>query len=177
MPALAAPLCIRPASQPPTASGFVASGARGFVAPAACAFQETLSHAGRNGIAILLAEDNPANIRVTRALLETLGCDVTPAHNGLETVSLYHEQAFDLVLMDCQMPEMDGYEAARAIRQIEMFQARRTPIIALTAYAMEGSWEASLDSGMDDQITKPLTMADLTDKLLQWLTTTEVHQV
>jgi CheY-like chemotaxis protein len=115
-------------------------------------------------------------MRVTRALLETLGCHVAPACNGLEAVGLYREHAFDLVLMDCQMPEMDGYEAARAIRQIEAFQARRTPIIALTAHAMEGSREASLESGMDDQITKPLMMAALTEKLLEWLVAAEVHQ-
>jgi len=71
--------------------------------------------------------------------------------------------------MDCQMPEMDGYEATRAIRQIEGFQGRRTVIVALTAHAMAGSREASLESGMDDQLTKPLTMAALTTKLLEWL--------
>jgi CheY-like chemotaxis protein len=71
--------------------------------------------------------------------------------------------------MDCQMPEMDGYEATRCIRQREGFEGRHTPIIALTAHAMEGSREASLQSGMDDQITKPLTMAVLTGKLLEWL--------
>jgi CheY-like chemotaxis protein len=77
--------------------------------------------------------------------------------------------------MDCQMPEMDGYEATRAIRQIESFQQRRTPIVALTAHAMEGSRELSLESGMDDQITKPLTMATLTGKLLEWLVAAEAH--
>jgi CheY-like chemotaxis protein len=125
-------------------------------------------------VSILLVEDNPANMRVTQALLETLGCRVTPARNGLEAVGTYRENRFDLVLMDCQMPEMDGYEATRAIRQIEGFQGRRTPIIALTAHAMEGSRNASLESGMDDQITKPLTMAALVGKLLEWLVPAEV---
>ncbi len=143
--------------------------------PTGRAFQAALSRAGRSDIAILLVEDNAANMRVTQALLETLGCRVTPAHNGLEAVSLYRENRFDLVLMDCQMPEMDGYEATRAIRQIERFQQRHTPIVALTAHAMEGSREASLDSGMDDQITKPLTMAALTGKLLEWLVAAEAH--
>jgi CheY-like chemotaxis protein len=77
------------------------------------------------------------------------------------------------VLMDCQMPEMDGYEATRAIRQVEGFEDRRTPIVALTAHAMEGSREASLASGMDDQLTKPLTMNALTAKLLEWLVPVE----
>lgn len=140
-----------------------------FVSPAGEAFRSALAQSGRLEIAILLVEDNPANMRVTQALLESLGCYVTPAVNGLEAVNLYRESRFDLVLMDCQMPEMDGYEATRLIRQIEGFQQRHTPIVALTAHAMEGSREASLASGMDDQITKPLTLAVLTAKLLEWL--------
>jgi signal transduction histidine kinase/CheY-like chemotaxis protein len=146
-----------------------------FTSPSGRAFQAALSRAGRSDIAILLVEDNAANMRVTQALLETLGCRVTPARNGLEAVALYRENTFDLVLMDCQMPEMDGYEATRAIRQIESFQQRHTPIVALTAHAMAGSREASLESGMDDQITKPLTMAMLTGKLLEWLVAAQPH--
>ena len=153
-----------------------AAGAPAFSSPTGRAFQAALSDAGRSDVAILLVEDNAANMRVTRALLETLGCHVTPARNGLEAVALYRENRFDLVLMDCQMPEMDGYEATRAIRQIEGFQQRRTPIVALTAHAMEGSRETSLESGMDDQITKPLTMATLTGKLLEWLAAAEPHE-
>ncbi len=140
-----------------------------FVSTASRDFKAALERGGRGSVSILLVEDNPANMRVTQALLESLGCRVTPARNGLEAVGTYRENKFDLVLMDCQMPEMDGYEATRAIRQIEGFQDRRTPIVALTAHAMEGSREASLESGMDDQITKPLTMAALTGKLLEWL--------
>jgi len=143
------------------------------VSPASRDFRKALERGGRRSVSILLVEDNAANMRVTQALLETLGCRVTPARNGLEAVGVYRENQFDLVLMDCQMPEMDGYEATRAIRQIEGFQGRRTPVIALTAHAMEGSREASLDSGMDDQITKPLTMAALTGKLLEWLVPAE----
>ncbi|MGE0420150.1 MAG: response regulator, partial [Acetobacteraceae bacterium] len=141
----------------------------GFVPAAGRDFQDALRQAGRANIHILLVEDNAANMRVTQALLETLGCQVTPAINGLEAVARYREGTFDLVLMDCQMPEMDGYEATRAIRQIEALQQRTTPIVALTAHAMEGSREASLASGMNDQLTKPLTMAALTSKLLEWL--------
>jgi signal transduction histidine kinase/CheY-like chemotaxis protein len=144
-----------------------------FVSPASRDFRAALERGGRTTVSILLVEDNPANMRVTQALLETLGCRVTPARNGLEAVGAYRGNTFDLVLMDCQMPEMDGYEATRAIRQIESFGDRRTPIVALTAHAMEGSREASLASGMDDQITKPLTMAALTAKLLEWLIATE----
>jgi CheY-like chemotaxis protein len=140
-----------------------------FVSPAGREFRAALAGAGRSEVSILLVEDNPANMRVTQALLETLGCHVSAARNGLEAVGMCRHNRFDLVLMDCQMPEMDGYEATRCIRQREGFEGRHTPIVALTAHAMEGSREASLQSGMDDQITKPLTMAVLTGKLLEWL--------
>lgn len=137
--------------------------------PAAREFRAAMDRLGRDTIAVMVVEDNPANMRVTQALLETLGIQVVTARNGLEAVAAYREGPVDMILMDCQMPEMDGYEATRAIRQIESFQGHRTPILALTAHAMEGSREASLESGMDDQITKPLTMAILTDKLLEWI--------
>ena len=133
-------------------------------------FQAALQAAGRDEVRVLLVEDNAANMRVTKALLEILGCTVTPACNGLAAVEAYRKDAFDLVLMDCQMPEMDGYEATRTIRQFETVQGRRTPIVALTAHAMPGSRESSLAAGMDDQLTKPLTMAALTAKLVEWLT-------
>jgi CheY-like chemotaxis protein len=145
-----------------------------FISPAGRDFRAALERAGRDMVSILVVEDNPANLRVTQALLEALGCRVTPARNGLEAVGAFRENQFDLVLMDCQMPEMDGYEATRAIRQIEGSLDQRTPIIALTAHAMEGSREASLECGMDDQITKPLTMAVLAGKLLQWLVSAAV---
>jgi signal transduction histidine kinase/CheY-like chemotaxis protein len=164
------------AALPPTPAAVVQdprSETPAFVSPASREFRAALERAGRQAVSILLVEDNAANMRVTQALLETLGCRVTPARNGLEAVGLYRSSPFDMVLMDCQMPEMDGYEATRAIRQIEGFQGRRTPIVALTAHAMEGSREASLESGMDDQITKPLTMATLTGKLLEWLVPAE----
>ena len=132
-------------------------------------FRAALQAVGRADVQVLLVEDNAANMRVTKALLEILGCTVTPAYNGLEAVEAYRNGSFDLVLMDCQMPEMDGYEASRTIRQMETVQGRRTPIVALTAHAMPGSRETSLAAGMDDQLTKPLTMAALTAKLTEWL--------
>ncbi len=132
-------------------------------------FQEMLRQAGRSSVRILLVEDNPANLRVTQALLETLGCEVRTAVNGLQAVAAYRAGVFDLVLMDCQMPEMDGYQATGVIRQIESMLGRSTPIVALTAHAMDGSREECLAAGMNDQLSKPLTLAVLTSKLLKWL--------
>jgi signal transduction histidine kinase/CheY-like chemotaxis protein len=132
-------------------------------------FQEMLREAGRSSVRILLVEDNPANLRVTQALLETLGCEVRTAINGLQAVAAYREGVFDLVLMDCQMPEMDGYQATGAIRQVEAMLGRFTPIVALTAHAMDGSRAECLAAGMNDQLSKPLTLAALTSKLLEWL--------
>jgi signal transduction histidine kinase/ActR/RegA family two-component response regulator len=132
-------------------------------------FQEMLREAGRSSVRILLVEDNAANLRVTQALLETLGCEVRTAVNGVQAVAAYRAGVFDLVLMDCQMPEMDGYQATGAIRQIESMLGRSTPIVALTAHAMDGSREECLAAGMNDQLSKPLTLAVLTTKLLKWL--------
>ena len=139
------------------------------VSVAGRAFQEVLRQAGRSSFRILLVEDNSANLRVTQALLETLGCDVRTAVNGIEAVAAYREASYDLILMDCQMPEMDGYQASQAIRRIEMFDGRATPIVALTAHAMDGSRDQCLTAGMDDQLSKPLTLAALTSKLREWL--------
>ena len=141
------------------------------------AFMAALRRTGRSSAHILLVEDNLANLRVTQALLEAIGCNVVAAHNGLEAVDAYRQDSFDLILMDCQMPEMDGYEAAKAIRQLEKFSQHSTPIVALTAHALDGSREASLAAGMNDHLTKPLTMAALTMKLVQWLGEGSVAEV
>jgi signal transduction histidine kinase/ActR/RegA family two-component response regulator len=132
-------------------------------------FQEMLRDAGRSSVRILLVEDNPANLRVTQALLETLGCEVRTAVNGIQAVAAYRDGVFDLVLMDCQMPEMDGYQATGAIRQVESLLGHATPIVALTAHALDGSREECLAAGMNDQLSKPLTLAALTSKLVEWL--------
>jgi len=132
-------------------------------------FQDMLRTAGRTSVHILLVEDNPANLRVTQALLETLGCEVRTAVNGNQAVASYREGTYDIVLMDCQMPEMDGYQATGIIRQLETILGRSTPIVALTAHAMDGSRQECLAAGMNDQLSKPLTLAALTRKLLEWL--------
>ena len=117
---------------------------------------------------ILLAEDNVVNRMVAHGILSKAGHEVIEAKNGLEAVELFRQGGFDLVLMDVQMPELDGYEATRRIRQREA-PAARTPILALTAHAMAGDRELCLEAGMDDYITKPLDARKLLEKI-QFLT-------
>ena len=105
---------------------------------------------------ILLAEDNLVNQRVARVLLEKRGHTVAVAGNGREAVRLAAEQAFDLVLMDVQMPEMDGLEATMALRASEVGAGRRLPIVAMTAHAMKGDAERCLEAGMDAYVSKPI---------------------
>ena len=119
---------------------------------------------------IMLVEDNTINQMVARALLEQYNCLVTPASDGQEAVSLFKQQQFDLIFMDCQMPIMDGLEATIAIREIEMLMnLRQTAIIAFTANAMKGDDEACIAAGMSDYISKPVKKSDIERVLLAWL--------
>jgi PAS domain S-box-containing protein len=110
---------------------------------------------------ILLAEDNPVNQRLAVRLLEKEGHVVVVANHGREALELLDEQPFDLVLMDVQMPEMSGLEAATLIRQKERDTGRHVPIVALTAHALKGDQERCLEAGMDAYITKPLQTNEL----------------
>lgn len=118
---------------------------------------------------ILTAEDNPVNQMLACAVLDKLGYTVDVVETGAKAVKAAHTGTYDLVLMDCLMPEMDGYEATRIIRQAETGGERRIPIVAMTANAMEGNREACLASGMDDYITKPVDIALLQKVLNRWL--------
>jgi len=113
---------------------------------------------------VLLVEDNAINQRVARRFLERLGCDVRVVGDGQQAVDAYREETFDFILMDMQMPVMDGLEATRHIRALEA-GGRRTPIVALTANAMMGTLERCLEAGMDDYLTKPLDISRLQDVL------------
>jgi signal transduction histidine kinase/HPt (histidine-containing phosphotransfer) domain-containing protein len=113
------------------------------------------------GLKILLAEDSLYNQKLAVSLLERRGHTVTVAGNGAEAVALVQSQSFDLVLMDVQMPEVDGMEATRLIREGERASGRRVPIVAMTAQAMKGDRERCLESGMDDYLSKPVRAAQL----------------
>ena len=117
---------------------------------------------------VLLAEDNAINQKVAKAMLAGEGCTVDVAENGLRAVEMAAAKTYDLILLDCQMPEMDGYEAAGAIRKLDE-QHRRTPIIAATASAFKEDKERCLSAGMDDYISKPITKASLVAVLERWL--------
>ena len=122
---------------------------------------------GFQGSHVLLAEDNELNQMVAEELLTQVGIRVTIANNGREALELLATQTFNLVLMDIQMPEMDGLTAARLIKSQKRFA--RLPIIAMTAHAMDADREKSLESGMDDHITKPINTLELYSCLNRWL--------
>jgi CheY-like chemotaxis protein len=114
------------------------------------------------GLHILMAEDNLVNQEVGCAVLKTLGCSVVVANNGLEALELWRQGGMDLILMDCMMPIMDGYECTRLIRKEQASLGRKhMPIIALTANASEGDKECCLVTGMDDYLPKPFQMVKL----------------
>jgi CheY-like chemotaxis protein len=120
---------------------------------------------------VLVAEDNAINQKVVMAMLKRLGCVADLAEDGVAAVERCREAPYDLVLMDCQMPEMDGFEATRLIRQQEAERGaggRRLPIVALTANALSGDREACLAAGMDDYLSKPVSQPALAVMLERW---------
>jgi two-component system sensor histidine kinase/response regulator len=117
---------------------------------------------------VLVAEDNPDNQRVLVRILCKLGCSSVVAANGLEVLEKWRTDSWDIILMDCQMPGMDGFEATRAIRKEESGD-ERTPIVAVTAGAAWEDRQRSLDSGMDDYLAKPITTKSLSAMLARWL--------
>jgi CheY-like chemotaxis protein len=118
---------------------------------------------------VLLAEDHPLNQKVACLLLEQLGFDVHTVNDGAGAVKAVSATTYDAVLMDCHMPGMDGFEAARQIRAFEQDHGGHVPIIAVTALAMAGDRERCLSAGMDDYMTKPIDRDLLRNKLVYWM--------
>ncbi|MBD8565079.1 response regulator [Oxalobacteraceae sp. CFBP 8763] len=139
---------------------------------AAASDQEPALHPARRARRVLLAEDNPVNVEVARAMLESLGLETGCAKNGQEALRAVHEGRWDAVLMDCQMPVMDGFAATGEIRrhEREMGRQRGLPVIAITANALQGDREACLAAGMDDYLSKPFTQQQLATVIGRWIT-------
>ncbi len=119
-------------------------------------------------VRVLLAEDNLVNQKVALTLLSRFGIKADVVATGVEALDALVGVSYDLVLMDCQMPEMDGYEATRRLRERERGR-RRLPVVAMTANAMVGDRERCLEAGMDDHIPKPVRVPDLHRALARWL--------
>jgi two-component system, sensor histidine kinase len=139
-------------------------------APAAATTAATTPAATTPGIPahVLLVEDNRVNLQVGLGMLSRIGCSVETAADGLQALERFAPGRFDLVLMDCQMPGLDGFETTAAIRAREAEGGRRTPVIALTANAIDGDRERCLAAGMDDYLPKPFRLADLRRLVAQW---------
>jgi len=121
------------------------------------------------GVKVLLAEDNPVNQEVAVSMLEILGCEYELAESGKEVLAILEANVFDIILMDCQMPGMDGFEATAEIRRLEKADpGSHIPVIAVTANAMEGDREQCISAGMDDYLSKPFSQGQLADILQQW---------
>jgi CheY-like chemotaxis protein len=126
--------------------------------------------AEKRTLRLLVAEDNKINRMVVKKMIEKMGHQVETVQNGEEALAKMEEDAFDIVLMDVSMPVLDGIEATRKIRQKEKQEGRHTPIIALTAHAMDDDRERFLSAGMDDYLTKPIDKDILTHTIQQFET-------
>ncbi|RZT11417.1 Signal transduction histidine kinase [Duganella sp. CF402] len=163
----------RPAAEPPTAPD--AAGAlrlpAGPLPSGPGAIDAAPGARSRKRRKVLLAEDNPVNVEVASAMLEGLGLEVSRARNGEEALLSVQTDDFDAILMDCQMPVMDGFAATTEIRRHEQQRgrARSMPIIAITANALQGDRESCLAAGMDDYLSKPFTQQALGQTLSRWI--------
>ena len=124
----------------------------------------------RNACSILVIEDNRTNQAIVQGLLGVLGCKAEIAENGPQGLLAFKRQDWDLIFMDCCMPEMDGYQVTAAMRAFERTGGKRTPIVAMTANVQETDIEKCLAAGMDDHLAKPLTLENLGTKLTRWIT-------
>jgi CheY-like chemotaxis protein len=118
---------------------------------------------------VLLAEDDLINQEVIIEMLESLSCKVDVVANGKELLRLMSQTQFDIILMNCEMPEMDGFQATIEIRRLENSACNRIPIIALTANVVTGYKEKCLEVGMDDYLSKPFDQKQLSETLSRWV--------
>jgi diguanylate cyclase (GGDEF)-like protein len=125
--------------------------------------------APRGDCRILVVEDNRTNRTIAQGMLAVLGCQVELAESGQEGLLAFKRADWDLIFMDCSMPDMDGYEVTAGIRSLESKTDRRTPIVAMTAYVQPSDIEKCLAAGMDDHLAKPLTLEHLAAKLKRWI--------
>jgi CheY-like chemotaxis protein len=122
--------------------------------------RHSIRESGRK-LRILLAEDNPVNQKLATKLLEKMGHTVIVAEDGSKALEVLKQDTFDLVMMDVQMPVMDGFETTQIIRNQEERTGRHIPIVAMTAHAMKGDRERCLESGMDGYVSKPINLQEL----------------
>ncbi|MGB8658405.1 MAG: response regulator [Candidatus Zixiibacteriota bacterium] len=146
------------------------------VKPAPIVTRNIMAEQKRRKVRILVAEDNPMNQKLAVALLKRAGYPVDAVENGKMVIDVLKKTAYDLILMDVQMPEMDGFEATRAIRKMED-PAKRTSIVAMTAHAMKGDRERCLEAGMDDYVSKPIEPQQMLDTVEKWALSSDPQQV
>ncbi|MBT2325086.1 response regulator [Variovorax paradoxus] len=157
-----------PVAEPPPGSD--AGGARALLLAATRRTAPDNEQAETEGTLVLLADDHPVNRMLLLRQVRTLGYAAQTADDGVQALALWKSGRFGLVITDCHMPHMDGYELARSIRALESDAGHeRVPIIACTANALQGEAEACLAAGMDDFLVKPVELAQLTEKLDRWL--------
>lgn len=118
---------------------------------------------------VLLVEDNPIQLRISKAYAEKLGVEVTAVSNCREAIGALEKRKYALILMDWRMPEVDGIQCTRNIRDVDAKNGLHTPIVALTARAMTGDKEKCLAAGMDDYLAKPFTTAQLREVIGRWI--------
>jgi CheY-like chemotaxis protein len=121
-----------------------------------------------DGLRVLVVEDNPVNRKVADRMLRNLGCAAESVGDGSEAIAV-HDEGWDVILMDIQMPGMDGFEATRRIREAEEGTGAHVPIVAVTAHAMRGDRETCLEAGMDSYVSKPFDAESLTRAMLEAL--------
>jgi CheY-like chemotaxis protein len=121
-----------------------------------------------SAVRVLVAEDNPVNRLLVKRMFEKLGCHIDLASNGREAVDMATQSRYDIIFMDCFMPELDGYSASRELRELEQTEYR-VPIIALTANAMADDRSKCIAAGMDDYLSKPVGIEDLRKSIERWV--------